>query len=541
MAHPFLDELKRDVVLRPGDAAARYRLAEALFADGDYATAVRQLEKALTLDGGDANARRLLARSYERAGRGPDAQRTLEELARRAPDDVSTREELVELFLQQGRVDDALLHAEEAARLDPRNPRRHRVAADLYRMKRLLPQARTALERAQRLVPGDAAIVEELRALHLELGDEAASERVAGARDRGWFLAQAKEALTTPTLERATGDGALAQAATALRAGDVGATKRALLTASADDKARPAYEFLRGEVLLVEGEAERAEKAFRACVARADDFGLAYNRLGDLLQHRGALREAVGFYELALRHCPDDANAAEDLGDVWSTLGERERAVAMYRAAAERAPTSRAADKLRSLDDAARAAAEAAPAIGKIGVLGWTPSGGAVSPLEAVAVVGHGQLIFSGNVGPTSREAGMVAFSCLKLKARDLAIGELLAAYDLHLHFTDTEVGKDGPSSGLALVLAGVSAYQQRPLRARLAATGEITIHGEVKPVGGIHEKIVAAHLAGFRTVLMPRRNLKDARELPSEVASKMELVLVDSVAEAIARALAPG
>jgi len=295
---------------------------------------------------------------------------------------------------------------------------------------------------------------------------------------------------------------------------------------------------LRGELLLIEGEAERAEKAFRAVVDRAADFGLAYNRLGDLLQHRGELRQAVGFYELALRHCPDDANAAEDLGDVLATLGERERAIAMYRTAADRDPTSRAADKLRSLDDAARAAASTQPQIGKIGVLGWTPSGGAVSPLEAVAVVGHGQLIFSGNVGPTSREAGMVAFSCLKLKARDLQIGELVASYDLHLHFTDTEVGKDGPSSGLALVLAGISAYQQKPLRAGLAATGEITIHGEVKPVGGIHEKIVAAHLAGFRTVLMPRRNIKEARELPSEVASKMEIVFVDSVAEAIAKAM---
>jgi ATP-dependent Lon protease len=256
------------------------------------------------------------------------------------------------------------------------------------------------------------------------------------------------------------------------------------------------------------------------------------------MQHRGGLREAVGFYRLALEHSPDDTNAYEDLGDVYATLGERDLAVEMYRAAADRDPKSRAADKLRSLDEAARATAVAAPAVGKIGVLGWTPSGGAVSPLEAVAVVGHGQLIFSGNVGPTSREAGMVAFSCLKHKARDLGISELVMAYDLHLHFTDTEVSKDGPSSGLALVLAGVSAYQQRPLRAALAATGEITIHGEVKPVGGIHEKIVAARLAGVRTVFMPRRNLKEARELPGEVAAKIEIIFVDTVAEAIEKAL---
>lgn len=523
--NPLIDELKREVVLRPEDAAARYRLAEALFADGEFAVAAKQLERAIKIDGADHNARRLLAKTYERAGRGPDALRTLEELAKHAPDDVSTREELYELFLAQGRVDDALVHAEEAARLSPLDPRKHRMAADLYRMKRLLPQARTALERAQKLAPEDAAIAAELRELYLELGDDAASERVAGARDRNYFVAQAKAALATLPL-----DGALAEAARALAGGDNAAAKRALMLAASDDKAKAAYDFLRGEILLVDGDVERAEKSFRAVVARDDGFGLAYNRLGDLLQHRGAVRDAVGYYELALRCSPDDANAAEDLADCLATLGERDRAIELYRRAGCDA-------KLRSLEAAARVA-EAAPAIGKIGVLGWTPSGGAVSPLEAVAVIGHGQLIFSGNVGPTSREAGMVAFSCLKMKARDLQIGELVASYDLHLHFTDTEVGKDGPSSGLALVLAGVSAYQQRPLRAGLAATGEITIHGEVKPVGGIHEKIVAAHLAGFRTVLMPRRNIKEARELPSEVASKMEIVFVDSVAEAIAKAV---
>jgi ATP-dependent Lon protease len=422
--------------------------------------------------------------------------------------------------------------------LSPADPKKHRTAAELFRMKRLLPQARAALERAQRLAPEDPVIAAELRQLYLELGDEASSERVAGARDRGYFLAQARAALDTAQIKRALADGALQQAVAALRAADIAAVKRALVAASPSEKASAGYEFVRGEVLLIDGESERAEKSFRACIDRAADFGVAYNRLGDLLQHRGALREAVGFYELAVKHAADDANAYEDLGDVWATLGERDKAIENYRAAADRDPKSRAAEKLRSLDEAARAAAGTQPAVGKIGVLGWTPSGGAVSPLEAVAVIGHGQLIFSGNVGPVSREAGMVAFSCLKFRARDLNIGELVASYDLHLHFTDTEVGKEGPSSGLALVLAGVSAYQQRPIRAALAATGEITIHGDVKPVGGIHEKIVAAHLAGFRTVLLPRKNVKDARELPAEVASKMELVFVDTVAEAIAKAL---
>ena len=114
-------------------------------------------------------------------------------------------------------------------------------------------------------------------------------------------------------------------------------------------------------------------------------------------------------------------------------------------------------------------------------------------------------------------------------------------AHDLHLHATDTEKNKDGASAGLALVLAGVSAYTQRPLRAHLAATGEITIMGEVKPIGGVHEKVVAAHLAGIRTILLPRRNLREGRDLPDEVAAKMELIFVDTVAEAIEKALLKG
>jgi ATP-dependent Lon protease len=210
----------------------------------------------------------------------------------------------------------------------------------------------------------------------------------------------------------------------------------------------------------------------------------------------------------------------------------------MYQAAIKREPDGKASDKLRSLTSPTGVVVSDEPRVGRIGVLGWTPRGGAVSPLEAVAVVGKGELIFSGNVGPTGQEAAKVAFSCLKARARDLQIDALVGGHDLHLHFTDTEMGKDGPSSGLALVLAGVSAYTQQALMPRLAATGEITIYGEVKPVGGIYEKIVAAHLAGIRTVLLPRRNLREGRDLPDEVAARMELIYVDSVAEAIGKAI---
>jgi ATP-dependent Lon protease len=157
-----------------------------------------------------------------------------------------------------------------------------------------------------------------------------------------------------------------------------------------------------------------------------------------------------------------------------------------------------------------------------------------------MAVPGKGELHFSGNVGPTGKEAGQVAFTCLKARAGPLGIEALVRERDLHLHFTDTEMGKEGTSSGLALALAGISAYLHKPLRSRLGATGEITLHGDVRRVAGIHEKMVAAHLAGLTRVLLPRGNLRDAQQLPAEVRERVELVHVDTVADALGAALEP-
>jgi ATP-dependent Lon protease len=288
--------------------------------------------------------------------------------------------------------------------------------------------------------------------------------------------------------------------------------------------------------MLLEGHYAAAEKDFRAALEQRPDLGLAWNRLGDLAQMKHDLRGALTLYKKAILHGDDDANALEDLGDIHATLGEKEAAEKAYRRAVSKDPLCRAADKLAALT--APKLGDDLPAVGKIGVLGWMPTGGAVSPLEAVAVSGKGELIFSGNVGPTGKEAASVAFSVIKARGADLGVDGLVRTFDLHLHFTDTNIGKDGPSAGLALLLAGVSAYTQKPLKPRLAATGELTLHGHVQPVGGIHEKLVAAHLAGIRTVLIPKANLKDARALPREVTSQLELIFVDSVADAIARAL---
>ncbi|MFL5320373.1 MAG: S16 family serine protease, partial [Myxococcaceae bacterium] len=402
--------------------------------------------------------------------------------------------------------------------------------------KRLYERARDVLERAQRMDPDDAKLAQLLKDLYLEMGDEAAVDRVAGKKDREYFVRQTLATLKAQNVI-ALLTGALKEAANALQTKDPAAAKRALVAASSDDKASAAFPFLRGELLLWESEFEKAEIAFKAAVERKPDFGQAWNRLGDLHQTRGELKESVPFYERAVNSTPDDPGAWEDLGDIFSTIGEKERAVEAYQKAAKLNPSGKASDKLTSLDRAPKIVNDT-PIVGKIHALGWNPSGGAVSPLQAAAIPGSGQLIFSGNVGPVGKEAGQVAFSCIKARAAELGILEQVRNHDLHLHFEDSEFTKEGPSAGLALVLVGISAYTGRPLKGALAASGEISLHGDVRAVGGIHEKMVAAKLFGIKTVLVPRRNLRDVRELPSEVRDAIEFIHVDTVGEALQKIL---
>jgi len=178
---------------------------------------------------------------------------------------------------------------------------------------------------------------------------------------------------------------------------------------------------------------------------------------------------------------------------------------------------------------------------GTIGALGWHPRGGCVSPVQAVAVPGRGELHFTGNVGPSGRETAHLAYACVKARAGELGLAhETVAARDLHLHFADTELAKDGASSGLALALAATSALSGRALLPAVAATGELTLHGEVRAIAGVHQKLVAAALARVSVVLLPRRNLQAVRELPRAVHARVRILPVDTLSEATRLALEP-
>jgi ATP-dependent Lon protease len=525
-----LHDLKRLVVLEPENAEARFGLAEALFGEQRFADAASQLETALAHAPGHVNARRLLARSYLAEGRPVPAERVLREGLRLRPDLPDLRDSLAEVMEAVHRLDDALLHLEEADRLAPDQVRRLAVMADLFLKRRLLPKAQAVLERAVRIAPDRRDLRARLDEVVMELGGTPDCPESPMDRGRDFLLGRTREALEGSAF-RAAASGPLREAAVALRLQDLKAARRALVLVPSSSEISPLVHFLRGEILLAEGDREKAEAAFARAIVAAALEPLASERLGELLLARGAADAAALQFGRAAQGDEASATALIGLGDAYWSLGRRDDAASSWERALRREPGGPAAVRLAALRPSAE---EERHSLGRIGALGWDPTGGTVSLIEAVAVPGKGELIFSGNVGPIGQEAARVAYSCLKARASELGVEERMRGHDLHLHFADTEMQKDGPSAGLALALAGLSALTGRPLRPFLAATGEVTLSGGVKPVGGLHEKLVAACLAGMRTVLLPRKNVLDARGLPSEVTTRLGLVYVDSLREAL-------
>jgi len=167
--------------------------------------------------------------------------------------------------------------------------------------------------------------------------------------------------------------------------------------------------------------------------------------------------------------------------------------------------------------------------------LAWTPAGGQVLFIEAAAVPGSGRVKLTGSLGAVMKESAEAAITWLREHAPKLGDSRRL---DLHVHVPAGAVPKDGPSAGIALLVAIASAISKRVARHDLAMTGEITLRGQVLPVGGIREKVMAAPRAGIRTLLLPRLNEQDLAEVPPEILRGLEVHLVDRVEEVLPLAL---
>ncbi len=522
----MLQEKKRAVVVEPRNPEARYALGEALHLDGDHEGAVAQLEKALELDPNHGNARRLLARTYLTQERFTAAEKLLRPAA--DEEDVAACDALAELYLRMDRLDDALLYLDVAARKDPDLLERRLRAAEIALGLHLLDKAEEHAAAAARLGRDERRGRGILHELATRRGDVTGAQESPLDRGEAFLIGRALASIVRLGPE-------LAAVATALRTNDLAGARRALVVAPAAIKALPAFAWARGEVALASGDRETAARAFTSAAAApdADARNRAFGRVGELAALRGDAAAARDAYRGAVE-AKEEPDALGGLGDALVALGDATGAESAYQRAAEIDAGSVAAIKLGALRAKRKHVALAATNVGRIGVLGWNPRGGVVSPVEATCVPGKGELLFTGNVGTIGREAAQVAVSCVKARAKVLGIEARVAAHDLHLHFTDMDLAKDGASSGLALALAAVSAYQEQELVPLLAATGQITVNGAIKPVAGLREKLVACCLAGIRTVLLPRRCIVDLDDLPREVRRRVTIHGVDSLPEAM-------
>jgi len=173
--------------------------------------------------------------------------------------------------------------------------------------------------------------------------------------------------------------------------------------------------------------------------------------------------------------------------------------------------------------------------------LAVTPVGGDVLFVEAAYMPGKGNFQYTGQLGQVMQESARAAYSYIRAKAQDLGVDpEFFDKHDIHLHVPAGAVPKDGPSAGVTMAVALASLVTQRPVRSGVAMTGEITLRGQVLPVGGIKDKVLAAHRAGLSIVILPRRNEYDLDDVPQEVRDQMTFHLVDSVTDVLEAALVP-
>jgi ATP-dependent Lon protease len=169
----------------------------------------------------------------------------------------------------------------------------------------------------------------------------------------------------------------------------------------------------------------------------------------------------------------------------------------------------------------------------------WTPTGGEIIFVEAALTPGKGELKLTGQLGDVMKESAAAALSYLKARAADIGIDpELFDKNDIHVHVPAGAQPKEGPSAGVTVLTAMASILTGRPARDDLAMTGEITLRGRVLPIGGIKEKVLGAHRAGIRRVLLPTRNEADLDDIPADLRKEMQLVMVDSIDQVLAEAL---
>ena len=187
------------------------------------------------------------------------------------------------------------------------------------------------------------------------------------------------------------------------------------------------------------------------------------------------------------------------------------------------------------------AEAELHDEVGVVTSLAWTEDGGVIMPVEVAVLEGKGSLQMTGQMGEVMQESGQAALTYIKSRAEMLNIDqEVFERMDIHVHMPEGAIPKDGPSAGITMATAVISALTGRAAYRHVGMTGEITLRGRVLPIGGVREKVMAAHRAGLKTVILPEKNMKDLVDLPRSARTELKIIPVKHMDEVLTAALSP-
>jgi ATP-dependent Lon protease len=262
------------------------------------------------------------------------------------------------------------------------------------------------------------------------------------------------------------------------------------------------------------------------------------------LKANGLKPEQVEIADDAIRAIVEHYTREAGVRSLEREIGRVLRQAAMRVAEGEAGPITISANDLLAILGPAPFEDEVAMRTSVPGVatgLAWTPVGGDILFIEATATPGGGRLILTGQLGDVMKESAQAALSIVKNRAVSYGIDpSRFEKTDIHIHVPAGATPKDGPSAGVAMFMALVSLMTDRTIRSDTAMTGEISLRGLVLPVGGIKEKVVAAHRSGLRRVMLPARNRKDHEDIPQEVREEMAFVWLERVDDAVLEALEP-
>jgi len=225
-------------------------------------------------------------------------------------------------------------------------------------------------------------------------------------------------------------------------------------------------------------------------------------------------------------------------------VGKVCRKVARLKAEGKKYPTTitlLAVEKLLGPQQYFSPEAELSDEVGVVTSLAWTENGGEIMPVEVAVLEGKGGIQMTGQMGEVMQESGQAALTYIKSRAAQLNIDmDVFERMDIHVHMPEGAIPKDGPSAGITMATAIISALTGRPVFKHVGMTGEITLRGRVLPIGGVREKVLAAHRAGLKTVILPEKNLKDLVDLPKTAKAELKIMPVKHLDDVLKIALSP-